>query len=369
MNHLFSGLKIIDCTRVFSGPFSTRYFADYWAEVIKIETLDNYDESRKFWPMVEDSSAYFEMLNRGKKSISLDLKNEKQRTIFYQLIKEADVFVENFSPNIKTKLQIDYQTLSHINSKLIYASLNGYGEENNKKAYDVIIQAESGLASLNGENYPMKNATSIIDTLSGMSLSLAISSLLYKREKTGFWDCVNVSMMACAMQLLEQNLTETSISKQNPDFVWNQDSAIFPFWFFHTQDGEISLAIGNDILWEKFCEVFLPNCIGKYSWNMQRLEHKTLLTSMIETAFQQYNGDEISNKLDEVWIPKSKIRLMKDILADSELYQNNAIKKHIHPVLWECVFPYEFTKYKSYQINEIKNAPSIWEHNKDFNIL
>lgn len=369
MNHLFSGLKIIDVTRVFSWPFATRYFCDYWAEVIKIETLNNYDESRNFWPMVGKTSAYFEMLNRWKKSISLDLKDEKQRNIFYELIKEADVFVENFSPNIKTKLQIDYQTLSHINPKLIYASLNGYGEENNKKAYDVIIQAESWLASLNGKNYPMKNATSIIDTLSGVSLSLAISSLLYKREKTGLWDYVNVSMMACAMQLLEQNLTETSLTKQNPDFVWNQDSAIFPFWFFHTKDGEISLAIWNDILWEKFCEVFLPNCIGKYLWNIQRLHHKILLTSIIETAFQQYNGNEISKKLDEIGIPNSKIYLMKDILDNSELYQNNAIKKHIHPILWECVFPYEFTKYHSYQINEIKNAPCIGEHNKDFNIL
>ncbi|MDQ7022120.1 MAG: CoA transferase [Candidatus Gracilibacteria bacterium] len=159
-NNLFSGIKILDCSRVFSGPFSTRYFADYGAEVIKVETEESYDESRDFGPLKNGKSGYFEILNRGKKSINLNLKNEKDLDIFYKLIKEVDIFVENFSPDTKNRLKINYDILSKINPKLIYGSINGYGENLNKRAYDVIVQAECGLASLNGESKPMKKCNS-----------------------------------------------------------------------------------------------------------------------------------------------------------------------------------------------------------------
>ncbi|MFA6090845.1 MAG: CoA transferase [Candidatus Gracilibacteria bacterium] len=252
MDKLFEGIKVIDCSRIFSGPFCSRFFSDYGAEVIKIETPDFFDESRGFYPIKNGKSGYFEVLNRGKKSRNIDIKTPKGLDEFYALIEETDIFIENFSPGVKKRLKIDYETLSKINPRLIYGSVNGYGENWDKKAYDVIIQAESGIASFNGEDKPIKNATAMIDALSGNSLALGIASLLYKREKTGKGDFVNVSMISCGFQLLKQNIIATSITGLNPDFPGNQDTSIFPFGFYKTQDGNIAIAINSvKILFQK----------------------------------------------------------------------------------------------------------------------
>ena len=368
MKNIFTWLKIIDCTKVFSWPFASRYFADYWAEVIKIEWLENFDESRNFTPLKNWKSWYFEILNRWKKGITLNLKIKSDLNIFYSLIKESDIFLENFSPKIKQKLKIDYETLSKINPRLIYWSLNWYWENFDKKAYDVIIQAESWLASLNWEIKPMKNATAIIDTFSWLTLSLAITSLLYKREITWKWDFVNIPMIASWIQLLEQNLVETSIKWQNPILTWNHDNAIFPFWFFEAKNGRIAIAIWNDNLWQIFTKNIIPELNWKYNSNQQRLDNKTLLISILENTFKNYSKEDLNKILDDFWIPNWKINTMQDLLNDEYLYENNFIKKINHKELWEITIPYEFIKYKSYNIEEIKNAPNLWENNKDYNI-
>ncbi len=229
-----------------------------------METEDNYDESRNFTPLKNSKSWYFEVLNRWKKSINLNLKDEKDLDIFYKMIKEVDIFVENFSPDTKNRLKINYEILKKINPRLIYGTINWYWENLNKRAYDVIVQAECWLASLNWEKEPMKNATAIIDTFSWLSLSLAISSLLYKREKTGLWDFVNIPMVAAWIQMLENNLIETSITWKNPELTWNWDNAIFPFWFFKTKTWSISIAIWNDNLWNNFTDNILLELKNKY---------------------------------------------------------------------------------------------------------
>ena len=299
MKNIFSGLKVLDCTRVFSWPYATRFFADYWAEVIKIEKLDNFDEARTFNPIVNWDSWYFEILNRNKKSISLNLKEKKDLAIFYNLIKEVDIFVENFSPDVKYKLKIDYETLKNINSKIIYWSINWYWENLDKKAYDVIIQAESWFSSLTWVDSPMKNATSVMDTFSGLSLALWITSLLYNREKTGVWGFVNIPMVSVWIQLLEQNLTETSITWKNPDFVWNLDNAIFPFWFFEAGDWYISIAIWNNKLWKLFTDNLIVELKDKFLLNSERIANKEYLKSIIEATFKKYKTKDLVKILDK----------------------------------------------------------------------
>jgi crotonobetainyl-CoA:carnitine CoA-transferase CaiB-like acyl-CoA transferase len=222
---------------------------------------------------------------------------------------------------------------------------------------------------LNWETKPMKNATSIIDSFSWISLALAISSLLYKREITWKWDLVTVSMLSSGIQLLEQNLIETSITKNNPTLVWNWDSAIFPFWFFKVQDWEIALAIWNDNLWNIFTQNIVLDLKWKFLSNDDRLKNKDYLTNIIEKEFIKYKKDELCLKLEKLWIPNWKINSILDLINDEKLFKNNFIKKIKHKKLWECVVPYEFTKYSSYNIEKIKKAPDIWENNKEFNLL
>jgi len=364
MDNIFTGIKIIDCTRVFSWPYASRYFADYWAEVIKIESLENFDEARKFPPLIKWRSWYFEVLNRWKKSILLNLKNKKDLEKFYNLIKTADIFLENYSNNVKNKLKIDYKTLSKINPRLIYGSLNWYGKDIDKKAYDIILQAESWLASLNWETKPMKNATAIIDTISWTNLALAITSLLYKREKTWKWSFVNISMLASAIAFSENNLIETSITWKNPSFVWNHDNAIFPFWFFKTKNWEIAIAIWNDNSWKKFVENLIPELKWKYYSNKDRLENKEKLIDIIESIFTNYDSDTLIKKLDKFWIANWKIKTMNDILKDKTLYKNKTIQKWYSDEFWEYVVPYSFAEFSDYEIEKLRLSPKLWENEK-----
>lgn len=363
MENLFTWIKVLDCSRIFSWPFCTRYFVDYWATVLKIETENFFDESRLFYPIKNWKSGYFEVLNRWKESINLDIKTSEWLAMFYELIKEVDIFVENFSPSVKKRLKIDYETLKEINPRLIYGSVNWYWENWDKKAYDVIVQAESWIASFNWEDKPIKNATAMIDAFSGNSLALWIASLLYKREKTGKWDFVNVSMIACWFQLLKQNITATSITGKNPDFPGNQDTSIFPFWFYKTWDWNISIAIWNDVLWERFCENIIPEIAGQYSSNSLRMASREHLVKLMEYKFDSYLTDDLVKILEDLWIPCGKIASMSDLISNPKFFENKYLSKFSHPELWEIVVPYKFVDFASYPIEELKLAPEIQKNN------
>ena len=320
---LFSSLKILDLTRVFSGPFATRHFADFGAEVIKIEPPKG-DDSRNFPPLINNWSGYFEILNRNKKSLVLDLKKNKDLNIFYNLCKSSDVIVENYSPKVSKKLKIDYSIVKKINPHIVYASIVGVSDNVNKKYYDVIAQAESGLISLNGEKEHMKISTSIVDAFSGMKLAYAISSALYTREKTGNGCKITVSMKGSAFDLLEQNLIATSISKQNPPKVGNMDNAIAPFGLFKTKDGAVIIAIGNEKQWKIF-EKFLQkenNLFPKQYFinNQLRLKNIKILKVEIEKILKKYSSNDFSTILDKLDIPNAKVNTMTDIMADQENY-------------------------------------------------
>ena len=176
---IFKNIKILDLSRVLSGPLATRHFAQQGAEVIKAEPPQG-DDTRQFPPLVKGWSGYFEIFNHNKKSLVLNLKLPVDLEKFYELCKDADVIVENFSPAIKCKLKIDYPTIKKINRKIIYASLCGISNNNDCKYYDIIAQAESGLISINQTN----SKTSIVDSFAGMKLAFAIAGALYNRERT-----------------------------------------------------------------------------------------------------------------------------------------------------------------------------------------
>lgn len=340
--NLFSSLRIIDLTRVFSGPFATRHFAEFGAEVIKVEPPQG-DDSRNFSPLIGDWSGYFELLNHNKKSMFLDLKNRSDLSKLYELCKDCDVFVENFTPNVKTNLKIDYETIKKLNPKIIYASISGVSERVNRKYYDVIAQAESGLVSLNGETEDMKVATSVVDAFSGMKLAYAIASALYYREKSGRGSQLNVSMKGSAMDLLEQNLIEASVTKRNPGKVGNMDSAISPFGIFKTKDGSIVIAIGNEKLWGNFSDFLReknPSFDRKlFVTNFLRVKNMDKLKLEIEKVAKTYTTKGFAKILNTLEIPNGQVKTMLDVLDDNENFQEGLLEKVHHPVAHDIVIP------------------------------
>lgn len=361
--NLFSKIKILDLTRVFSGPFATRHFSDFGAEIIKIEPPQG-DDSRQFPPMINNWSGYFEVLNRNKKSLRLDLKHKQDLETFYKLCEQCDVLVENFSPEIKKKLKIDYKTIKNINKKVIYASLSGISEKVNKKYYDIIAQAESGIISLNGEyNQDMKNATSIIDAFSGMKLAFAISSALYNREITKQSCSINISMKGSAFDLLEQNLISSSITKENPEKVGNMDNAIAPFGIFKAKNENIVLAIGNNDQWIKFEKLIKKDNLNfnkkLFTTNKLRVKNIKQLKNLIENYLKKYTTNEIIENLKNNEIPCAKINKMLDVINDKENYEENLLEIVNHPIAGKIAMPTGGIFFSNYQKEKYSPAPNL----------
>ncbi len=372
MNKIFSGVKVVDLTKVFSGPFATRMLADYGAEVIKIENEANYDDSRNFPPLRGSWSGYFEILNRNKKSISLDLKNDVDLHKLYELAKTADVFVENLTPNTKTKLKIDYETLKKINPKIIYASLSGLGQSSNEKYYDIIAQAQSGLLSLTGtKQQPIKIGPAVVDAFSGMTLAFSISSALFYKQKTGKGQYIDVSMLACAYNLLESNLISASLTKQNPDRTENQDNTISPFGIYKTKDGYIAIAVGNESLWKTFCQFLSKNQNingEEFNSNAKRLEKQKELTAVIEKVFSTTDTTTLIQELKGLGIPVSKVNQMLDVLEDEFSFSQDFLISTADPEKGKYVSPGFSVKFSEQKDYTTTSAPKIGDNNKDYGI-
>ncbi|MEN9328539.1 MAG: hypothetical protein RI947_1347 [Candidatus Parcubacteria bacterium] len=372
MDSIFKGLRIIDITKVFSGPFATRLLADYGAEVLKIENEKNFDDSRGYPPLKNGWSGYYEILNRNKKGIHINLSDNTDRQKLYSLCKDADVFVENLTPSTKHKLKVDYATLKAINPRLIYASLSGLGQQSDRKYYDVIAQAQSGLMSLSGTpEQPLKIGPSVVDAFSGMTLAFAIASALFSRERTGLGQSIEVSMLACAMNLLENNLVEYSITKKNPTRVGNQDTAISPFGVYKAKDGYIALAAGSNTLWQNlliFLNKHTPVDSSLFSSNQKRLSHLDELTTLIEHVFSLYSVDALEKMLTDLTIPCSRVNEMSDVYSDKHNYATGALLSFHHSKLGTCVIPGSAIHFSGHPKIGIKPAPTIGQHNNEYDI-
>jgi CoA:oxalate CoA-transferase len=354
---IYNKLSILDLTRIFSGPIATRHFADLGANVIKIEPIHG-DDTRNFPPIVGDWSGYFEILNRNKSSLLLNLKTKEGLDKFYELCKTADIIVENFSPSVKAKLKIDYSTIKKLNPKIIYASLSGISKDNPRKYYDIVAQAESGLISLNNGYV---NRTAIVDAFAGMKLAFGISSALFYREKSGIGLEVNISMLGCAMDLLEQNLVESGLTNQNPNTEF--DTAICPFGVFKTLTQDIAIGIGNESIWKNFSALVLELDskfdFRKYNSNKIRLQNSALITQEIQKNFLYKTAQELQNLFEQNGIPSGIVSTMQDILNNKSSYDNNLIQKVYIPNVGEVVVPVGGIQFGKSIINQYKPAPKL----------
>lgn len=234
MSGPLTGIKVVDLTRVLAGPFCTMTLADLGAEVLKIEKPGSGDDSRAFGPHLNGESAYFMSINRGKKSLTLDLKSEQGREIFLKLIDQADIVVENFKPGVMKKLGLSYETLSQRNPKLIYCASSGFGQTgpySSRPAYDLIIQGMGGLMSITGPGpgQPTKVGSSIADILAGMFSVIGILSALHHRNATGKGQMVDVAMLDCMVAILENAIARFTGSGVDPVPIGNRHPSIAPF--------------------------------------------------------------------------------------------------------------------------------------------
>ena len=283
------GIVVLDLSRVLAGPICTMLLSDLGANVIKIEAYPGGDDARSNPPFVEGESSYFMSLNRGKRSIVINLKKNEGKEILLKMVPRADILVENFRPGTMEKLGLGYETLKEKNEKIIYCSISGFGQTGpykDRPAYDIIIQAMSGLMSINGQpdGPPTRVGTSISDIAAGFCSAVGILSALHKREKNGKGQQIDVSMLDCTVYSLENAIARYFANGVNPGRIGNRHSVCTPFDIFPTKDGTIAIAVQNNTLWERFCKgIGAENLIKdpRFETNASRTANEKELKSLI----------------------------------------------------------------------------------------
>lgn len=291
-----NGICVLDLSRILAGPWCAQLLGDLGAKVIKIESLEG-DETRNWGPRVGDNeSTYFLSANRNKEILNLNLKDKRDHSKFLELIKTADVIVENFKESSGKHLMVDYDSLAALNPRLIYASIRGFPplfDSTEKPGFDVVIQAMSGLMSITGfpSTGPTKVGVAVSDILCGLYLSNGILAAILEREKSGYGQRIEINLLDAQVFSLANVLQQEMMGHSGLGLMGNDHPNIFPYGTFKTKDGLICLGIGSDSQFRDFCERVSStwHFQKEFLTNRDRVTHRELLRSKMEETLQQKN--------------------------------------------------------------------------------
>ncbi len=369
------GLKVLDLTSALNGPFCTTMLADHGADVIKFEPPAG-EQCRTWGPLDEKSgeSGFYAFLNRNKKGCTLNLKNEKAREMFYELVKDADAVVENYRPGVTKKLGVDYETLKKINPRLIYASGSGFGQYgpiSHRPCYDIVAQSMGGMVNLTGykDAPPVKVGPSVADHVAGIYLCVGFLLALYHREKTGEGQQVDVSMMDTIFTLLENSIVKTTMQGIIPERQGNIDPSISPFDIFPTSDGYVALGVGNDKLFRTFCDVIgRPELVEDplYLTNDLRCQnYENGLQQLITEWTKQHTKAELEEIFDEAGIPCGPVLNMKEAIEHPQIQAREMMVHMEHPTIGEMYFQGCPVKLSKTPPSIDTPAPLLGQHNQE----
>ena len=371
MNGPLKDLLVVDLTRVLVGPYCTMILSDLGARVIKVEAPEIGDDSRGFGPFIENYSAYFMSLNRGKESIALNLKNEEDKKIFEKILAKADILVENFKPGTLEKWGFGWNEVSKKYPKLIYASASGFGQTGPLKelpAYDMVVQGMGGLMSVTGHpnSEPTRVGTSIGDITAGLFTTIGINAALYDRQKTGKGSFIDVSMLDCQIAILENAIARYLSKNEIPEPMGSRHPSIAPFEAFKTKDSFLIIAAGNDKLFKSLCEVLeIPNIATDemYKTNSLRSQNIDKLKLIIEDKLQHKNTDEWIKVMENLKIPCGPIFNIKQAVENPQIKERNMIVKSFHKKIGEFKSAGNPIKMSTYKDEKTRgDIPDLDEH-------
>ena len=334
------GIRVLDASRVLTGPFCSMLLGDLGAEIIKIERPQTGDDTRQWGPpFIDSESAYFLSINRNKKSVTLDLNSHEGREIFYDLALKCDVLLENFRPGTTEKLHIDYPTISKKNSRLIYCSITSFGqtgEYRDRTAYDLVLQGTGGLMGITGEpgRPPVRIGVAISDIGAGIYAATAILAALIARERTGKGQWLDVSLLDSTISWMTYMAAYYFATGRNPERMGSAHPTIVPYQCFRTADGNyITVAIGNDKLFQDFCKaVGLAELADdpRFATNPDRVKNREDLIPIIERTFANSPRDEWLKILTENHLPAGPVYSMSEIFSDPQVVQREMFVKIKH---------------------------------------
>jgi crotonobetainyl-CoA:carnitine CoA-transferase CaiB-like acyl-CoA transferase len=343
---MLNNVTVLDLSRILAGPYCTQLLADLGATVWKLEPPRG-DDTRGWGPPFEGGeSAYYLSVNRGKKSIAINLKTSEGQSIARDLAKRADVLVENFKVGDLARYGLDYPTLSNLNDKLIYCSITGFGqtgERSGEPGYDAALQAMSGLMSITGEGdkegkrgAPVKVGVAVVDVLTGLHAAVAILAALHERHVTQQGKYLDIALFDVALASLVNQAQATLMTGENPKRLGSAHPQIVPYQAFETSDGYFMLAVGNDTQYQRLCDV-----IGhlelwtdtRFQTNAGRVQHRQELLEHLSTIFKQNSKTYWLELCQKASIPASPINALTEAFADSQAEQRNLIETLQHPLL------------------------------------
>jgi len=335
------GINVVSLEHAIAAPFATRQLADLGARVIKIERPGVGDFARNYDTRVNGMASHFVWTNRSKESLTLDVKHPKGAVILHKLVADADVVVQNLAPGAAARLGLVYDALSKKNPRIIICNISGYGTggpDEQRKAYDLLIQSEAGFVTTTGtpEN-PSKAGISIADISAGMYAYSNILAAIIQRGKTGKGCEIDLSMLDAMTEWMSYPLYYAYDGAEPPARAGASHATIFPYGPFVVGDGHtVILGLQNEREWKTFCEIVLkaPDLVSdsRFSSNSLRAESKVALTQIITTSFADCTAEQVIKRLDQAGIANAKMNEMRDIWNHAQLEARNRWRKIDTPV-------------------------------------
>ena len=367
-------VTVLDLTRVVAGPFCGSVLGDMGARVIKIEIPNKGDDSRSYGPIVNGESAYFALLNRSKYGVTLNLKSDAGKSMFLDLVKKADVVIENYRPGVMDKLGLGYDVLKEVNPRIVYGAVSGFGAwgpYSQRPGYDILAQAMGGLMSLTGEKggQPTRAGNAMGDMLAGMNLTIGVLAALHARTLTGKGQRVDVSLVDSIVVSLENAFTRYWNTGELYERNGNAYAALAPYDTFEASDGLVVIACGNQSLYEKFCK----KVANKSEWvedsrfltNILRVENMDVLEELINSWSMHYTVEEITNRCLEAGVPAGPVYDLAQIVKDPHIAEARDMFPTVHhPIIGDMPVNGDAIKMSDTNPEIVKASPLLGEDNQ-----
>lgn len=335
-------IKVLDISQIMAGPYCTMVLADMGAEVIKVEKINGGDDSRQMGPYVNDESTCFAQINRNKKSISLNLKDERAREIFYRLAREADVIVENYRPGVTTSLKIDYDAIKAINPGIIYCSISGYGQSgpySHRGGFDLVAQGMSGLMSMTGEpgRRPLKTGIAVYDIGGGITAVYSILAAYIHKMNTGEGQHVDIAISECGLPWFTWEAAAYFSEGKVPEPTGWRHRVSAPYQAIKARDGYLMLGCANQRTWERFCGDVLerPELMEdpRFLTNSDRGQHVEELETLLESIMAERDLSDWLERCDRAGVPAGPINDFAQAMADEHYLARGMVEEMEHPVI------------------------------------
>lgn len=373
MKKPLDGLKVLDMTRFFAGPFCTMHLGDHGADVVKVEAPGGDQTRRQGPPFLGENGMTFLAANRNKRSIVIDAKTEEGRETLFRLACEADVIVENFRPSVMRRMGVDYDAVSERNPGVIYASLSALGADGPDSArggFDITVQAEFGFMSISGEKdgKAIKQGTSVFDLVSGLYAYSGILNALRQREETGRGQRIETSLMEAQMTFLVDAAMEYLVAGVVRQRWGSEHSQIVPYKVFDTADGEMVIGAGYQTVYEPFCRAIGRTDLltdPRFATLEQRVTNRDAIYEILDADIRHYRTADLLEILGEAGVPNAPVNDMAQVFEHRQVLHRQMKIDLEHPVYGTCPTIGPGVKYSGFDITEGWRAPPLLNEGAD----